>query len=347
MMRKTRPLPGRVRLLLLAVSGLLGVVSFAGLCFAYRQPVAASKTIALYRYQHKAEITYRVRIKPNSIYPGKVLAPGRIYFTKLAEGVDATLCYRFTAAEPAGFSGSYEVVATVEAPEMWRKEFLLIPATAVKGKGKTFGFRRDFTVDLARFQDFVTEAVKETGASPYEPRLVIRANVNLQAVTQYGTVQERLAPAMVIPLTAGTFKITGNLSPQENGALTKTVKVPLPAVKVARAGAAVATFFAGGLFLLLLVLTHSRPDATAAEREIRRRCGDRLVKAVDINLPPAAPTVHMGSAADFLRVTGELDKPVVCLPGPEGCTAYIIFDGATAYSYVPGTVRTQDSTPEG
>ncbi|MGB9792264.1 MAG: DUF5305 family protein [Thermacetogeniaceae bacterium] len=327
-----------------AVTVVLGLLFAGALCYGcavFRKPAFAEKKVAVLSYRQKGVFSYSVRIRPNSIFPEERRGPGETYFTKVVKAIDVDFSYLFKTDREAALTAIYSVVATVDAPKMWQKEFVLVPPTEVAAKGDTLSINRPFAIDLPYYNDFLKAANEELGATPGEPRLVVKAPVEVKAVSPEGVVKDRLAPEMIIPLQSGCFKVSGDLLPEKRGELTVLRRVADTSLgrKKRLAGVFLA---ATGLLLLLwqLVTKGERGKADdGSKRQLEsflRACGDRIVQAqTGFTMPDEALIVPLSSPEDLVRVADELGKPVVFQPcGAHGQPCYLVFDGTTAYRYI-------------
>lgn len=204
----------KTRFFLLAIVGLLMVLSVYNIYRVFGEPLMIKKNVPIYSFQHQGKMDYRVQLKPNTILSETYLDSDEVYYSKLVESIDTDFSYRYTADQPAKLKVIYGVVAVVEAPEMWRKEFPLVPETVLEEEGKTISFSRPFSFNLEPYQEYLRKANEQLGVSSREPRVVVRADINVVAESTAGKSSEKLTPSMEIPLASGKFKIGGTLSPK-------------------------------------------------------------------------------------------------------------------------------------
>lgn len=332
---------GRVRLAVTIILTLLFAGAICYTCTVFRKPDLVEKRVAVLSYRQKGVFGYSVQIRPNSVFPEERLGPGGTYFTRVVKAIDADFSYLFKADRAAALKATYSVVATVDAPKMWQKEFTLVPPTEVAAKGYVLAINRSFTIDLPFYNAFLKRVNEELGATPGEPRLVIRAPVEVKAVSPAGVVTDRLAPEMVIPLQSGCFQVSGNLSPENRGELKALRKVADPSL--GRRKKMAVAFLAGSGILLVLwpfVTEGGRKKTDDGEKQeielLARACGNRIVRVqAEFSLPDGVVAVPLNSPEDLVRVADELGKPVIFQPcGPQGQPCYLVFDGITAYRYL-------------
>ncbi|MEW6183956.1 MAG: DUF5305 family protein [Bacillota bacterium] len=334
---KKKQIEKRARLALIVALGLLFVASLGLLYYVYSLPLTIKKQVPTYSYRQKGQITYQVHIKPNSVFPEKIMGPERTYFSKLVQSIDTYYSYEFSADQPGKLSGTYSITATVEAPELWSKEFVLVPNTGFSGEGKTLSFNSEYPLKLDGYQEFLKKVGEETGVSAREPKLVIRTNIILKAVTDEGVINEALTPTMTIPLTTGEFIIEAKPSTKKD-ALTETVTVPDPTNKTKKNYTPALSAALGLLLILFLSFTRGKAAAELSlEERILKQYGDRLVKVSGAISPDGAVTmISFDSIESLIKMADELGKPVIYQSSGAGAPpAYYVFEGATAYGYVP------------
>jgi hypothetical protein len=221
----------KMRFFLLVIVGLLMALSVYNVYRVFGEPEMINKNVPVYNFQHQGEMDYRVQLKPNTIISETEMHQDEVYYSKLVESIDTDFSYSYTADQPAKLKVIYDVVAVVEAPEMWKKEFPLIPETVVEEEGKTVSFNRPFSFNLEPYQNYVSKANEELGVNARDPEVIVQANINVVAESAAGQSSEKLTPSMEIPLSAGEFKIGGTLSPEKSGVHTAAKMVPNPGLQ--------------------------------------------------------------------------------------------------------------------
>ncbi|MFY9139597.1 MAG: DUF5305 family protein [Thermacetogeniaceae bacterium] len=330
------------RIIILLVLCLLLASSFFNLYRVYREPSTVSKEVPVYSYQHQGKLDYQVQIKPNSVFTEKIMGPGESYYTNLVETIDAHCSYSYTADQPAKLTASYMVVAVVKEPEVWAKEFPLVPKTVVEGEGKEISFSRPFSFDLEKYEEFVSTVNRELGVYAKNPQVAIEARINVVAETADGQVRDELSPSMVIPLGMSEFKIDGTMVSQEKGALKNTVLVPNPGL---RGKKAISTLLAGVLMLLsvlFLLRTESKRPVSVSEMDrainkLWKQNGDRMVRVgKDFIMPAQLIPISLPSIEDLIKVADEACKPIIYQEiGPDhDVPACYVIDGLTVYQHM-------------
>ena len=276
------------------------------------------------------------------MFTEKIMGPGESYYTNLVETIDAHCSYSYTADQPAKLTASYMVVAVVKEPEVWAKEFPLVPKTVVEGEGKEISFSRPFSFDLEKYEEFVSTVNRELGVYAKNPQVAIEARINVVAETADGQVRDELSPSMVIPLGMSEFKIDGTMVSQEKGALKNTVLVPNPGL---RGKKAISTLLAGVLMLLsvlFLLRTESKRPVSVSEMDrainkLWKQNGDRMVRVgKDFIMPAQLIPISLPSIEDLIKVADEACKPIIYQEiGPDhDVPACYVIDGLTVYQHM-------------
>jgi len=343
-LRKKLSLGRTTRVIIFALLGLLLAGSFYYLYSVFREPSVVTKELPVYSFRHQGKLDYKVQVKPNSVFAVATMGPGESYYANLVQSIDARCSYSYTADQAAELNAVYSIVAVVKNPDVWTKEFTLVPPTTVQAEGKEISFVRDFSFNLDNFEAFVDEANTQLGVLAENPEVAIEARVNVAAETADGRSAGELVPAMVIPLGVSQFEISGKLSPEESGALNKPAQVHNPALNGRKVRA---LSFTGVLFLLGIAFTlftvSKEPVSAGAVDRFWKKYGERMVKVGDdFMIPDDLLLIPLHSVEDLTRVADEAGKPIIyqeagSLRGGPAC--YVI-DGLTAYIY---TVAMTDS----
>lgn len=328
----------KTRLFLLVIAGLLIALSLYNMYRVFQEPLMVNKHVPVYSFRHQGKMDYRVQLKPNTIISETEMGPDKTYYSKLVKSIDTDFSYHYTADQPAKLKVIYGVIAVVESPKMWKKEFPLVPETVLEDEGKTISFNRPFSFNLESYQEYLKNANEQLGVSAKEPRVVIRADVNVVADSAAGKSSEKLTPSMEIPLDSGEFKIGGTLSPEDSGALTAAQMVPNPGLWERKIRA---VLFLGILILLgAILLLRTEVKESVPIREVDLICkqySDRLVKAdKDFLVPDDLVFVPLDSMDDLIKVADEAGKPLIFqdAAAPDMKPICCVLDGLTVYKYM-------------
>ncbi len=333
-----------VRLALLIVAALVFAGSVYGVIAAYRAvfllPATINKPEAMYKYTQKGKIDYQVHLKPNKILTENPLGPGKSYYAKLVDHISLNYSYLFKGDQETSLAGTYSITATLEAKDMWQKDFVLVPPTSFTGKGNDFSFNKNYDLSLTPFQNYLSEANQELGVSAADPKVTVKLAINLQGDTPAGSLQGSLGPTMVIPLSQGRFKIDGNLADEKSDSISKTVTVTDPALGQKKSRLiylAISTVVLGLLLAFLLLFSKSKPvPPVDQEAAIQKKYGARLVKVPgEIQLGDQVMVVSFASIDELVKVADELAKPIIKVnQATAGLVNYYVFDGQVVYKYL-------------
>lgn len=324
------------RMALILILAVLFLAALYGLYYIYHRPAQIEQEVPSYIFEHNAGITYSAAIKPNTVFKETALGPGKTIYRKLMDSFTTISTYQYKADKAAKIKVTYNVIATLEAKDMWKLNFVLVPQTNFAREGKEASFRNEQPVDLTYFDQVVKMVDEEIGVSAREPSLTITTNINLEADTGEGVIKENMAPHIIIPLAAGSLKVEGEPSIQKEGSMNQKIMLPNPLKgKFIYAQAAAAA--SGLLLLLFLLFTQNKllklDSYEIFWNEFWRKYRDRIIK-INHNLYPDN-FIAVNSMEDLVKVADELAKPVIFRDGasvsePAAC---YVFDGPTVYRY--------------
>lgn len=331
----------KYRIGLLVVFVLLFLGSLYNLYYLYflRAPEIREE-VPVYGYEQEARIDYSVKIKENDFFQDTVLPAEKTYFTKLVEGIDANSSYILNVDRPSFLKVAYSIIATVDAPEMWHKDFVLVPKTEVSKNNETvISFNMPYQINLAYFHDYLKSVNEELGVSARDPKLVVKSVIDFEAVSEAGTLKEQINPYMAIPLTAGNFQISGELAPKKEGSLKEAQLVPDPTLQVERKWGIVPSVVLALVCLLFPVLTINKQEEIDKEGERIAKtlitCEDRLVRVGEnFCIPKNNIVIELFTVEDLIKVADELSKPILFHHVKSNFPAYYIIDGFTTYKYL-------------
>lgn len=340
--------PLRIALLIAAILAFISLL-YSSVNFyrnTYGQPVAIKKPTATYHYQHNAKIDYWVKLKPNAIFKENLLMAGKTYYTKLTDYINLNYSYLFNADQETQLEGSYMITATLEAKDMWHKDFVLLPPQPFSNKAKTYIFNKSYQLRLQPFKDYLKKVNEEIGVTAREPKLTVKVGINLKARAKAGSFSESLVPAMVIPLTEGEYKIEGNLVNKKSNTISKSVTTSDPTLEQKKSRftlICVATIFAGIFLGYLLFYTNGKPIPPIEEEVlIQKKYGARLLKVPGgIELGDHVMAISFNSFDDLVKIADELGKPIIYFNSPNNeLVNYFVFDGQVVYKYLTKREKT-------
>ena len=293
-----------------------------------------------FSYQQTGALDYKVLINPNSIFPDTSMGPGQTYFYKIVNAIDTSLSYSFNADKSANIKVDYEIIATINAKDMWSKDFVLLPMTEQTKTGDSITISANNPIDLSPFNDFLANVNKELGVGAQDPELDVKADIYLTADTAFGEVRDLVTPTLTIPLTTGSFQIASNSPVSRNGALTKkstVVDIPTKLKGIRKnIGFLVLPFF---LLLVLVFATEGKePEIDPFQKKFNQiisRYGSRMIVLQD--LPAASASVTIDSIENLVKVADETGNPIFYFAAGNGnSTSYVfmVLHGSTIFRYV-------------
>jgi len=328
----------RARLALIALFSVFFAAALFYLVKTLARPGLVEENTPQYSYNQQAQVNYRVYLKPNNLYPDNNLDPGKVYITNFVDYINTFFTYRFSGERAAGIKGTYDVVAVVEATagkdgkKVWEREFALLPKTPFAGQDRVIAVQQELPVRFGDLNAFVAGVVKESELIPDEVKMTVRWNVTVEAVTDSGTVQEKIAPTLVIPMAQKAFDIGGENNKEKAGSLILTRQTPAKANMKAVSGYGAATGLSViVLALLMLFTTGSSGETDPVQKSLKRilkKHGDRLA-VIGGDLSPAFENViAVKSMDDLVRIADELSKPVMYRPYSGGgeLPSFYVFD---------------------
>jgi len=332
-------------------------------------------------YEQQGEFDYRVRLKSDSPFgaitlkppsvpipeppappalptppPAKTIGPGEVIFSKLIDKMDVTFDYTFKCDQPISeLTEEVGIIAILENPEVWSKTFVLVPPTT-----KSENFSISFPLDISYFTEMLEAIRSETGVPAESYNLTIKADVHTIAQTDFGPIDEVFTQTLSTALGEGTLEWNEELVESKPGSITTSQMIPNPnkyaglSVSGIRILSAIAISGMALLFLyfLRLYMKFKPVEVPRIEKEIRlikRKYGERIVKATSQTPIKGEKIISIGSMEDLIKVADELSKPVIhqAPSTPEEAHAYYVFDGATRYQYVlPTDIKEQESNAQ-
>jgi hypothetical protein len=257
--------------------------------------------------------------------------------------MDATFYYRFQSDKPArNITTEATITATVEAPQLWSKQF---PLKYTESGGD---FDLTFPVDLAGYLQFIDNVRTETSVTPASNvyNITLTADVHITAETAFGPIDKVFTQTLRGALRAGVLTWDEELTKTEPGSIKQTVLVPNPdkllglSVNEARIIFPVAT---GVFFILLLYLSSliymrrkpaEIPSIVREARRARKKYKGVISDVVELPAVRVGETViTFNSLAELATAADALLKPVLHLAEADKHT-YCVIDGSIRYEYV-------------
>jgi len=304
----------------------------------------AEEKVPIYAYSQKADIDYNVFLKPNILYEEKSLEKGGTYITSYLDYIDLSMSYTFTGERPAGFSGEYEIIGELEgytiindaSKTIWKKANILKGRTPFEGNGTSIEIKEEIPIGISEYNEFANVVLEETGIIT-NVRMNVFWNVELQAETDGGNINEEMAPFAVIPIGTKYFEISGQLNLEETGSLDELRQVELPAD-----GDLIGAYGLGigilSLALILMLIFTKAGNADPIEKELKKIFKKHRERLAALN---GEVSVEEGKGSivksidDLVKIADELGKPIMYRYSADfrKMTKFYVFDDNKTYIF--------------
>jgi hypothetical protein len=273
----------------------------------------------------------------------KTLGVGPVIPYELVERMDTSYYYQFHSSRPVtDLAEEVTITATLEAPDLWSKSFVLVPSTREKGN-----FKVDFPVDIVYLNELLNNIRTETGTSGEAYSLVIEAFVQVTAQTDFGPIDEVFTQTLSTELGGGTLIWNEELEATQEGTITTTHTIPnsnrylgLSVSGVKTTSLTLLLIFLAIFVVALVYYQKTRPaELPLLEKEalaIDKKYADRIAQAGSQTPVASEKIVSLGSMEDLVKIADELGKPIMHQPpsNSEKHHTYYIIDGTTQYQYI-------------
>jgi hypothetical protein len=273
----------------------------------------------------------------------KTLGVGPVIPYELVERMDTSYYYQFhSSRQVTDLAEEVTITATLEAPDLWSKSFILVPSTREKGN-----FKVDFPVDIVYLNELLNNIRTETGTSGEAYSLIIEAFVHVTAQTDFGPIDEVFTQTLSTELGGGTLIWNEDLEATQEGAITTTHTIPnsnrylgLSVSGVKTTSLTLLLIFLAIFVVALVYYQKTKPaELPLFEKEalaIDKKYADRIAQAGSQTPVASEKIVSLGSIEDLVKIADELGKPIMHQPpsNSEKQHTYYVIDGATQYQYI-------------
>jgi hypothetical protein len=310
-----------LRFTLLTIN-ILALIIVSGLIYwQYQVPHFKEENLILYSYKQTPNINYRVFLKPNILYESNNLEEGQLYITEFVDYVRMYFSYEFNGEREASIQGDYTVSAFVEGYTMqekqektlWKKGFTLIPITRFEAKNQEITVSKEIPLRIEAYNNFAAQVI-EASKIGSSVRLSVVMDVNVQADTDKGVVEEKSSSSIVIPLNVSSFEIGKNGIGEKSGAIEENKQVQLPVEKSIIIIYGVILGILAMILLYLIFFTTVAPERDPLEKALKKifkNHGNRLV-ALNGEIVPSGENINrVKSIDDLVRIADEVGKPIL------------------------------------
>jgi len=332
-----------LKLFLTIVNAVLIVAAAVYLYLYYTTPHIIEVKEPIYNYVNVGDVHYQVLLLPNVLYEENSLSEGNIYITEFVDYIKASFEYSFDGDKTVDIKGDYEIVAVVEgytserdsAKTIWKKVFSIYPKTSFEAQDKSISINREIPIKLGEYKDFA-QKVSETSKVNTSVKLTVQMNVNIRAVFDNKPVEEKISPAIEIPLNTNYFTIAKINTGNQTGKIEETRKIQLP---IDNNVVILCIFVIVVLVISLLYLIFFTTEPTIEDlylkkfNKVFKNYGSRLVALNNETVATNQQYCKVRSIDDLVRVADELGKPLLYEynPNPFDITTFYVFDDAWVY----------------
>jgi hypothetical protein len=294
-----------------------GIISF----LLYRElavPTFEEQKIPQFSYINNGLINYKVYLKPNNLYEEYYLEEGRLYIYEFVDHILTEFSYEFSGDKDAQIAGTYDITAQIQGftgdgekrTNLWQKNIPILSNKRINSNNNSVSLKEETKINIEEYNTYAKEIIESSKVS-CQTSLNILFDINLKAVTEKGTVEEKVSPSLIIPLNTSMFEVKSN-NIQKPGSIDDTIQVQLPVnkAKVIFYGIIIGISALGLIFLI--IFTKVAPEKDPLEKELNKifkKHGDRLValsSEVDISNARTVRTID-----DLVRLADEINKPIL------------------------------------
>jgi hypothetical protein len=182
------------------------------------RPLYITLPMPVYDVTRSAAIDYQVDVRSVNGIDVQKLGENQIYLSELAQTIHPHFTYTWNAVDSSNLtwtstiSGTLRVIDIADKDRvLFEKKTVLDPAVLETKTANGFTIDRAIAVDLADFRA-QADAFAQQSRISIRTELVIALDVLAEAKLANGTVSLTDQPALIVPLTADTFRITKELA---------------------------------------------------------------------------------------------------------------------------------------
>ncbi len=311
----------KLKIVLLAISIMTAVIVSGLIYYVVKFPGVEDKKVSLYAYTSNLKTNFNVSFKPNPLYD-KPLAENDVYLTAFVDSIKVSSLYDFQGERPADIKGTYDAVVTLEgftldnndkAKTIWKKNFEAVPKTAFQSQDQKLAIAKDIILNLKDYHDFVLKLIDASKVRT-SVKLTLFMNVNLDAKTDKGPIDEKYTSTIEFPVTADYFQIVKTQVNNKPGAVERTEKKTLPINKrrVILCSVILGISLVALLFLVLFTVSVQEDPLQKSVKNIFRKHGSRFVAlASEIAVGKPEFENKVRTIEDLVLISDELGKPIM------------------------------------
>lgn len=300
------------------------ICAFAVLAlFLYKltsSPSMEEQKVSLYSYHSKSSVNYEVSLRPNDLFEELNQGEDQVYLTNLVDSIKASYTYQFTGDYQADIKGNYEIVAVLEGyttdkeqkTSIWKKQFTVVPKTNFNAKDNKITIKRDAVLNIGIYNNFLKKIKDETKVSS-DVAVSALMNVNLNAMTDKGLIQDTISSSIVFPFDTYYFKISKQQIDDKPGVIQETKEVPSSGNLYRLIFYIIALVILLIFLIALLMLTSNSITNDPFLKNLKRifkKYGGRLI-AFNTEISIIGDSFLVKSIEDLVRLSDEIGKPII------------------------------------
>lgn len=293
---KKKPLNKEVRFALIGVVAALIVISAFFAYTAFNTPTTYQKEVTLLEYQHKANFSHSVYLKPNPLYNKDVISGKDTYFNKITDHIQINLDYKFDINKEANADTECNVNAVLST-DKWSKSY------SIDNKNSDPALSFSIPINVSQYSNQVKKIEKGLGVFSKEAKLKLTFDIHTVANTEYGKIDEKISPTASISL-GNTYSISED-GVSESGSITTQKTVEREGVAQKRI-----TYSSLAGILILGALVFTLTTENTEEDEDLKTLKKYQKWIVNIENVPSGEIMPVDSFDDLVTVAGELGKPI-------------------------------------
>ena len=329
---------------LVPVAALAALLAFAGLgALSFTRPTTAAATQSGL-YTQSGRFSYDAAAPGGkAVYGASSVSTGQPIFLQLVKQANFHFAYQFESKAAHSLAGRVGLIASLSAPDGWKRTFPLASTRAFSGDHVTVTGALDFR-QVKGLLDKVG-ALSNVTAGTYT--LTLQPEVSVHGDVAGDKIAQSFSPKLgflldayqlqLQPGTAAGASSASMLTQSSSGSGPVTVantvsllKFKLP-VTDARRIAAIGGVAA--LLLLLAGLLQARSRRPCSLREgIEQQFGELIVPVTSTPRGLELPTVSIASMAGLVQIADQLARPILHLANDEA-DVYFVEDSGFVYTY--------------
>lgn len=295
------------------------------------------------------KIDYKISPLKNSIYSQGTTPINHTYITKFIDSLQTTLNYSFQSSEITKTFGNYKIFVNLEGQDninnslktIWQKTYSLKAKTTFSYQKSSFKLEVNEPIKIKKHYEYLLNLTKDYSLN-FNHRLVVNWLFNISFKTKYGSINKKIQPHLIIPLSNSTMTIEGKLNKTKNWSLYKNKRILSPNYQSQITLLLTICLLAILSSLILLLFTEIKADMNKFAKHLKKMhklYSNRIITTEfsKINKDPAKISIDILTINDMVKISDELRKPIIYYNGKianTDCHFFNIFDNDYIYNFM-------------